>query len=158
MIVGKCFPDDDLAIARQQHDVYGQALGIIVQQCNQYTRFAKVLLEVEGYSLWGKVDSFDHRTLQEAHDLLAAAWRFRYIQSRLQATFFDDPDEDIQSLWLDWLRNEVAQWILLPKLVRAVQLILENQNKPVGYHAESSLCSEITEIFADVPWRIGVDE
>ena len=158
MIVGEYFPDDDLTIGWLQHDVYGQALGIIVNKCNHYTRFAKAVLEPEGYSSWGTVGTFDHRTLQEAHDLLAAAWRFQHIQGQIQKTIFDDPKEDVQTLWLHWLQDEVAQWIHQPQIVRDVQLILENQNKPLGYQAESRLRSAILERFFDVSWRIDIDE
>ena len=40
------FEDDvDMEVARKQHDVYSQALGIIVSQCNLYAEFARRLLD-----------------------------------------------------------------------------------------------------------------
>ena len=36
--------DVDMEVARKQHDVYPQALEIIVWQCNRYTEFARSLL------------------------------------------------------------------------------------------------------------------
>jgi hypothetical protein len=76
--VGKRFDgDDDTEVAWKQHDVYHQALGIIIESCNRLTRFAKALMDDKGHKHWGNAESCDHRTLQEAHDLLAAAWRFR---------------------------------------------------------------------------------
>ena len=65
--------DVDMEVANKQHDVYGQALWIIVRQCNLYAEFARRVLDDADHSEWGTVESFDHRTLQGAHDLLAAA-------------------------------------------------------------------------------------
>ena len=79
MYVMPFFEDDvDMEVARKQHDVYSQALGIIVSQCNLYAEFARRLLDDADHPEWGTVERFDHRTLQHAHDLLAAVWRFRH--------------------------------------------------------------------------------
>ena len=61
-------------------------------------------------SEWGTVESFDHRTLQGAHDLLAAVWRFRndFRQSELPFVNKNSLDE-VQELWLDWLRQRDFQ-------------------------------------------------
>ena len=37
--------------------------------------------------------------------------------------------EVLQTLWLGWLRHEIAGWIDYPHRVRLVQLILKNQNE-----------------------------
>ena len=77
MIVGTFFNgDDDNILARAQHDIYGDALGILISSCNRFTRFSKAVLNDTGHVDWGQIESFDHRTLQRAHDLLAAAWRY----------------------------------------------------------------------------------
>ena len=40
----------------------------------------------------------------------------------------------------------------VPQLVRSVQIILANQNKPIGYLAESRLCLGILDRFNSIPW------
>ena len=78
MIVGTFFDgDDDAEIAWKQHDVYGEALGAIIQVGNRLTLFAKSLLDDKAHASWGTIETCDHRTLQGAHDILAAAWRFQ---------------------------------------------------------------------------------
>ena len=69
--------DVGMEVAKKQHDVYGPALWIIVRQCNLYAEFTRRVLDDADHLEWGTVESFDHRTLQGAHDLLAAVWRFR---------------------------------------------------------------------------------
>ncbi len=153
MIVGSYFEDDyAMDVAWKQHDVYGEALGIIVSRCNRLARFSITVLDDSGHEEWGRIERFDHRTLQLAHDLLAAAWRFREdFQPRLLPFREAEPGVPAEELWLEWLRNEVKRWIDRPEWVRSVQLILTNQNKPVGYLEECRLCLGIMDDFA-VPW------
>lgn len=173
MIVGAYFDgDDDAEVAWKQHDVYGHALGIIVRTCNLFALRARALLDDSDHPDWGIVEEFDLRTLQVAHDLLAAAWRFRH-DSRQFELFVEvprglwacllidsgspvrlhDPLAEVPRRWLGWLREEVEGWLDLPYLVRSVQLILANQNEPVGYLAESQLSVDLLCRFEDVPWK-----
>lgn len=151
--------DVDMEVANKQHDVYGQALGIIVRQCNQYAEFAQRVLDDADHSEWGTVESFDHRVLQDAHDLLAAAWRFRNDFRQSEMSFMDKNSlDEVQELWLDWLRHEASEWLHHPERVRWVQLILTNQNKPLGYIVEAQLALNIINEFSDVPWNEGLRE
>ena len=103
---------------------------------------------------WGKEVRLDHRTVQGAHDLLAAAWRFK--NDLRQGTLAFEPQirlDDVPRLWIQWLQDETASWVAAPWIVRSVQIILRNQNQPLGYKAEAELCLEILNRFADVPWR-----
>ena len=74
MIVVPLFEgDDDCEMAWKQHDVYGDALAIIVSTCNRHARFACAVLNDADHPDWGTVECFDHLTIQAAHDFLAAA-------------------------------------------------------------------------------------
>ena len=158
MIVAPKFDGDEgMDTAWRQHDVYGEALRIIVTTCNKHARFARRLLDDERHPEWGVVDGFDHRTLQNAHDLLAAAWRFENQQLELRFGP-EGPLDSIERTWLEWLRNEIAGWIDAPRAARCVQLILTHQNQPVGYAAEAQLSLDILDRFPEVPWRAGLRE
>ena len=155
MIVGTLFVgDNDSEVALKQHDVYFEALGIIVSTCNRFARFAIVMLDDTEHESWGQVESFDHRTLQGAHDLLAAAWRFsnKGRQDRLPFTG-DARTATPEECWLDWLQTEADSWIHCPQMVRLVQLVLANQNNPTGYTSEASLALLIMDRFDSVPWE-----
>ena len=154
MWVAPLFDDDvDMEVAAKQHDVYSDALWIIVSQCNQYTEFARRLLDDANLPEWVAVDRFDHRTLQHAHDLLAAVWRFRHSFRQPGLPFVrKDSVDDVPTLWLAWLRREVAAWIDYPDRVRLVRVILANQNAALGYVAESRLSLNIMDGCPDVPW------
>ena len=154
MIVGKYFEGDDSEVARKQHDVYAEALSIIVSTCNQHVECARSLLHSSDHPEWGTIGTFDHRTLQFAHDLLAAVWRSQndFRQSRLLPDDSRSLDE-VQPLWLEWLREEINEWNARPHLIRSVQLILTNQNQRPGYEAEAQLCLDIIVEYPDVLWE-----
>ena len=151
------FKDDgaDIEAQWEQHAVYDAALRTIVTTCNRHTNFACSLLEDSRHKTWGTIHCYDHRTLQDAHDLLAAAWRFQdggnYRQGKLPFEG-ENPFDEVQVLWLDWLRHEVDGWTASPHLIRSVQKILSNQNKLLGYMAESKLCLDIFDRFSNIPW------
>ena len=154
MIDGNCFDgDDDDAVAQLQHDVYREALRIIVSTCNQYAVFARGVLNDTRHLDWGTVRTFDHRTLQGAHDLLAAAWRHRSDYRQPELPFeAEEALSHVKEHWLRWLQQEVTDWLTQPKLIRLVQVILTNQNTAPGYTAEVQLSLEILERFYEVPW------
>ena len=155
MLVGTLFVgDNDSEVALKQHDVYFEALGIIVSTCNRFARFAIAVLDDSEHEIWGQVESFDHRTLQGAHDLLAAAWRFSN-KGRQDLLPFSGAARTVtpEKHWLDWLRTETASWIHCPQMVRLVQLILANQNNPTGYASEASLALLIMDRFDSIPWE-----
>ena len=64
MIVGHYFDGDvDEEVALLQHDVYGEALGIIVARCNEHARFARGVLNYTHHREWDTLRLSDHRTL-----------------------------------------------------------------------------------------------
>jgi len=151
IIGGSEFWGDSREVANAQHNVYNDALKIIVKQCNRFVWFAQNVVQPESYEKWEGIVSFDHRTLQYQHDLLATVWRYQNQASQMRL----DCDEDksgIQSRWLKWLSSEVESWIERPEWVRLVQTILNNQNSPAGYRAETLLSLAIMDHFSTVPW------
>ena len=161
IIASRFVGDDDISLKNAQHDVYGSALHIMIDQCNQFAEFAKTLLDDTGHGDWGGIprQGCDHRTLQTAHDLLAAAWRYQTDARQPRLPFpptlpcaWPSNDVPIATLWLGWLRNELSGWIDHPHLVRSIHVILNNQNNSVGYAAETRLCRDIMDRFGRIPW------
>ena len=152
MILTTEFEGDSKQVADAQHDVYYDAVDIIVKNCNRLALFAKRLLQVEKLDDWGLINQYDHRTLQSQHDLLAIAWRFRSNAAQ-KIIDLTGNELSISQEWLGWLANEVQSWVDRPEFVRLVQVILANQNSALGYEAETRLNLEIMDYFYDVPWE-----
>ena len=159
MMLGRRFQGDvDKSLISAQHDVYWDSLRIIVRKCGQLTKFARNLLEDEAHARWGEHDRFDHRTLQMAHSLIAATWRYRFAPIDRTFPFADQNPEysaDVSRMrgWLKWLEAEIGQWIEAPHLVRSVEIILTHQNQDEGYAAEEVLYRDLINHFHDVPWE-----
>lgn len=149
MIVSDRYENDDVTLAGEQHGVYWDASNIIVSECYAHCVTAWTILGSK--DRWHRWPQVDHRTLQNAHDILAAAWRFR---AHPQPSLFDDRGLAHPSMeeWIEWLRNEVRDWIKSPDLVLLVVTILFNQNTDKGYAAEEQLAGELHSRFEDVPW------
>jgi hypothetical protein len=154
MIVGDYFDgDDDTTTAWAQHDVYGEALDIIVKRCREHVTFAPGL---QWPNRCATDFRYDHRTLQVAHDLLAAAWRFRAnsVRPALPCGGKDQGREQRMGAWLSWLRSEVCSWQRQPRLILLVMTILAEQHNEPGYQAEDELAERLKLRFDDVPWRL----
>jgi hypothetical protein len=154
MIVCSEFDGDDQNVAWRQHDVYNSALEIIVTGTNRFTLAARHVLKDQGHASWGRIQRVDHRTLQGAHDILAAAWRWKFLPR--QPELFQSAADgalNLEKVWLNWLSDEVDSWIEAPETIRLIQIILSNQNEQTGYAAETTLSLALMEKFAEVAWR-----
>ncbi len=157
MLVASIFKgDEDMEVAWLQHGVYYEAWDLIQRKCQALARFA------HSYSGGDPeeceyVTEFDHRTLQHAHDIIAAVWRSERLPSvkqlKMHTGGHNATDPDFVGDWLNWLESEVESWIESPTLVRLVIQILRNQNTHVGYKAERELERTLFWRFSNVPWR-----
>lgn len=149
MIVAAMFDgDNDHQMMGLQFDVYGQALAHIAYQCRDFhVNAARIVCQGEEIaSEIGKIDAFDHRTLQAAHDHLAAFWRANVGAVHPVLPNLRN-DKEAQDDWLKWLRSEVLDWRdHNPVLVRAVCTILANENSERGYEAEDRLLSILRDL------------
>jgi hypothetical protein len=141
--------DEAIPAMQQQHDAYGAALQIIVGGIQDHERSAAHILGQP--PLPDLPSQFDHRTLQDAHDLLAAAWRWRSDVVQIGLPFAGD-NSALTRIWLDWLREEVRGWWRQPALVTTCADILRHSNEPRGHAAEQSLAELLRQRFADIPW------
>ena len=154
MIIGKYFDgDNDKALQSQQHDCYGEALRIIAHGSAQGYRNATLICDVEdSISKEDRKklsDGFDHRTLQMAHDHLAAYWRWH--RNRCDP-YLDGMEPFNVGDWLSWLRQEVELWpTSSPSIVRYVAAILLNQNTETGYKAEDDLLETLKSHYSGMP-------
>ncbi|NDB68818.1 MAG: hypothetical protein EB015_12595 [Methylocystaceae bacterium] len=157
MIVGNYFAGDenyDLKIV--QHDIYYRAIGLMITSCNNIAEYAAKPDYVLSSEDWGKIDKCDHRTIQFAHDLLAAAYRYKCSVSfeTMLSVKIDKPKDH----WITWSSIEVQSWWKTPNLLQNFLIIMACQNEPYGYLAETRLCLGLLDRFPDVPWEPDLKE
>lgn len=144
MIVSKCFPGDENRILKWiQHDHYGQMIGhLFVFAKTRYFRalqFVSVDTEL-AKKLRGK-DSFDHRVLQEAHDIIAANFRFRFDPGGQMILPFEDMSykEYLKNSWIKFSIEEGEQLAKDDITARMILTAVGYENTEIGYQAEKEL-------------------
>ena len=148
--------DMDKKIMLIQHDCYWSTLSLI-------RNLIKRNFHKTNPSEFIELPNIDHRTIQSAHDILAAAFRYNFKYSSTHDKRIEDkilgvslqwthPKEnnDIIQEWHGWLEgcfdggNEIiAEFIT----------IYLNQNSSIGYEAEDRLEALIIQKFPNVPWN-----
>jgi hypothetical protein len=144
MIVASEFPgDDDTTLMHIQHDSYCPHVSELFRAARLRYLAAAGLLEVEDEltQLIRFTLTFDHRTLQYAHDLLAARFRYQSKDST-QIRLGEDPDAHQQRLaaqWDAWFTREVNERLEDPLFTRAILTAAAWANQDRGVQAESTL-------------------
>jgi hypothetical protein len=145
--------DPSAKVSWIQHDAYHSSLRLIVSTCLNHMKSAFMLVGQDYPKKWDGVFQFDHRTLQLAHDLVAAAWRFECLQTEMPLFFQTDREVVIERKWRAWLKNELGLWRDQAAIVRNVTIVLDNQNVENGYRAEDLLTQALVRRFSAVDWH-----
>lgn len=154
MIVCSMFEGDDHeALQLQQHDAYGQALSIIVNEAKARLDMAERLVGKTALGDEVRLGRWDHHVLQDAHDLIAALWRLRFGHTHPPLPLGGFHVEALATQWLEWLRQHVRD--MSPEQMRDV-LVLGYMD-PDPYHAaEERLLGGLRQELADEARRKGV--
>lgn len=145
--------DPSAKVSWIQHDAYREALRLIACACVEHMKSAFMLAFEDYPKKWDRSFKYDHRTLQLAHDVIAAAWRFECIKTELPLFFQTDHEDVIFRKWFAWLRSEVDLWSNQSAIVRNVIIILGDQNVENGYRAEDLLIQALVRRYLNVPWH-----
>lgn len=154
MIIFTCFDgDEEDRLRNKQSKVYNASLDIITSECDRLTRFARFVVQDKENPTWGNMGSYNHKNLQDVHDILAAAFRF-YNNFQQLEMFHSDKKSDPVVEWHGWLRSEIRSWVDYPQRVRWVQKLIhveshdDDVNRIVAYFND-----DLTSHFYEVPWR-----
>ena len=84
------------------------------------------------------IEHFDHRVLQDAHDIIAATYRYRFDDG-LQGDLFqsdEDPRKRYLAGWAEWFFAELETLVNYPDFVRSVVECVVFANTQIGRIAE----------------------
>lgn len=153
MIVGNRFENDNNEVLKNvQVKSYGQSLSLIFDVAKKQYITADSILQANhpNIPLLNKINSFDHRVLQAAHDTIAAAFRYKN-QSIKQLCLFDrvnDESNEYMKLWEDWLCNELSVLKENANFVRNVIEAVIHSNEEKGYAAEDRLHKFLADYYS----------
>ncbi|MDD4876414.1 MAG: hypothetical protein PHQ86_04700 [Dehalococcoidales bacterium] len=117
-----------------QHDVYGDILRKLAKEAIARYDFAERLLDIPTNNRL-KLNNFDHRIFQEAHDLIAAYFRYKtYIHGGL---FKEEINRnDCINKWYEFFNNEVEELLTDLVFTRHIVFTILYQNTDKGYKSE----------------------
>ena len=140
IIAPRFYGDDNIAVMHIQHDEYGSIISKFVSRAIEKYRYAEALLEVRT-EIGKKLPSlstllFDHRVVQEPHDLIAALFRFKeYPHGPLFKEAVDKPD--CIRRWYQFASREIEELLeQSPDFARAMVLAIAEPNNKIGYANE----------------------
>ncbi len=150
MIIGARFPgDENKTLMQVQHDVYMFTVGKLYDEAlNRYLQAARpVGVETELTKRLRKRKGFDHRVLQDAHDHIAAYYRFRGCPVEylilLQGS---DPGLDaIKCHWQEYFAQQC--WEIAQNDLAVIEILtaVAYENTEKGYEAEERLMAILKE-------------
>lgn len=156
MIVAPQFDGDTNKVLQDaQHDSYWENIGVIFRVCSEKMMKASELIQVDAEisKQLGNVKSFDHRVLQDTHDIIAAYYRYKN-DDLAQIPLLDKikTKDDYTSEWSAWLRKEVGELASSPCFVRGVVNAVLFANNQIGYMAENQAGSYLVSRYQMREW------
>lgn len=150
MIISDRFDGDNLEIADYQHDVYFEALGILIKKSVRFylDHAHPIQLHDEITHYLNRIKFYDHRPFQLFHDLIAGYYRYLHcVQFPLPFKEIKQPPqtkEEWQEHWLDYVDREIDRLNYLEIKMNIVFLLLL-YNTDYGYTLENWLALTLTD-------------
>ncbi|KAF0282826.1 hypothetical protein [Spiribacter roseus] len=158
MIIGNAFDGDIFEDVKHcQHDLYGQVLERIYRSAvTRYKQAERILQQDTELGCGHPMSSFDHRTLQELHDRIAAFFSYSFGE-RLHPELpglnqYKSREERITRLWLDFFDGELSRLFdNYPDIVRLVLIATAYANPDRrGSEAEETLYRFVLEAYSQL--------
>ena len=163
MWVGREFAgDDNKTLKMAQFQLYWDLLPLLFLRARDRYLNACRLIEVET-ELGNRakaMDQFDRRTIQDAHDLIAAWYRFSRDDGG-QLRLGESPDDYESRLareWRHFFEAEVSRLVSIDEFTRDILRATVFANTNSGRAAEASVCERLKARYASVYGPRGLNE
>ena len=157
MIISTVYVNDHSKLLKDaQHDGYFRSIGNIFKAARVELLRADAIL---GSNLLiaekaRDINTFDHRVLQDAHDIIAAAFRYQHDDGG-QLRLGENPEtQRLRYLrsWTLWLDEQLQELVHYTQFVRSTVECIVFSNTEVGYMAENRLCDLLLTHFSAGDW------
>ena len=156
MIVGKVYSgDNNETLKWVQHDLYSQIMPEIFRRPKE--RFVKAARLVEYQQplidILKNITSFDHRVLQNAHDIVAARYRYLHDDFGQMLLFCNLSQEDrYRRNWSQWFHKEIKVLTDYNNFTRAAVKAVAFENSKMGYAAKDNLENFLASYYSMGDW------
>lgn len=157
MIVFNVYEHDTNEVLKlAQHDCYGGKVAHMFAQAQRRFIQADMILQTNLPIIKEihPIDRIDHRVLQDAHDIIAAAYRYDCDDGGQLNLFRQDKNsrEDHIRKWTQWYESKITELLENPAFVRFVVLAVLHTNTKTGYEFEHRLCDFLICHFSMGDW------
>lgn len=157
MIVGYVFENDNnLNLKNIQHDRYPLSITEIFSSCRRAMTKAEVILGIrlDDVEKARDIINFDHQVLQDTHDIIAAAYRYKFDDGG-QLMFGESIEEQSNRYlngWANWLEKELDELIGYRKFAHSVIDCVIKENTDMGYQAEYTVADILLTHYSAEDW------
>ena len=103
MLIYEYFKDDNNSILKEiQFEMYSYSISTIFTEIKRIyldNKYAILYLSTDEIEKYKNIDSFDHRIIQNTHDMIAAVFRFLVKDDVFEKDLFEKDNEQIKSLF-----------------------------------------------------------
>lgn len=156
MIIGESYiSDNNKALKVAQHETYSHNVVAIFEMARSEFVRADAILNAQLLiaETAESINKFDHRVLQDAHDIMAASYRYR-CDGGVQPRLWPEGEErsSYGPRWNRWFTLELEKMIKHPSFVRAVVEAVVFSNTELGYMAEHRVCQFLVAYYEMESW------
>lgn len=139
-----------------QHDCYMCKVSFIFEQAKRRFIQADAIIQSNLPIIKDlrAIEKIDHRVLQDAHDIIAAAYRYYHDDGGQLNLFRQDTTLENYYInkWTEWYEEKIKALIECPDFVSFVVLSVLNMNTKTGYDFEHRLCDFLMVHFSMGDW------
>ena len=155
MWVGDEFPNDNnQALKNVQFDLYGALMGYLYSYARErYLNAVRLVgIDTELAAIVRDKQSFDHRVLQDAHDRIAAFYRFAHDDGGQLGLGMDFQkyEDALREKWSSFLHEETRSLAQNDAINLAILGAAAYQNTEQGYAHEGRLLELLRERYGDL--------
>jgi hypothetical protein len=157
LIISRAYPSDDNDLLQNvQHALYSRHVFELFDAARQAMVWAADVLNADLLvaEKARTVERFDHRVLQDAHDIMAASFRHKCdVGERYRLPEGErDLREHYRLTWHTWFTAELETLAKSPNFVRSVVQTVLLTNTELGYAAERDVCALLIARFGMDDW------
>ena len=132
------YGDENKTVMHIQHDEYGSIISEFVSGAIKKYRYAEAILAVSTEIGKNLPSSFDHRVVQDTHDMIAAFFRFKeYSHGSLFKEEIDKPD--CIRRWHQFASREIGELLEMPYFARAMILAVVDKTSKMPDENEKAM-------------------
>jgi hypothetical protein len=157
MIVGYVFENDSNDNLKEiQHYRYPQSVTRIFLSCRRAMSKAEAVLGICHVDVEKarEIVNFDHRVLQDTHDIIAAAYRYKFDdggQLKLGESIGEQSNRYLSG-WVNWLEQELDELTGYRGFAHSVIESVIHENTETGYQAEYAAVDILLSHYSAEDW------